>query len=466
MGMRPFTFFYPKLSSILRDIRGSSVLFFLLNAPLLLFFGIGHLNRPIFNLDYLIVIVISSVSRQLSLILLILICLVDYSVIGAAQFHFLSPLEYLTSVRFLTYANFFEIAYRSSAVLLFGVLFLYLTNKILPSTKKAGFLKTFAAASFLCVSVISLDILNGSAPYFYKTGATIAPINVAGSALRIAIISTVQRDSSKIVDISDADLASNLAEVKVWAEKNQKRSVVYVLVESLGESLDGNEDLFIEILKKGLTSKYEIRSELVGFNGSTTSAEMRELCSKIGSYSVLDNKIGANCLPNYFNTLDWVTKGYHGFSKKMFNRSEWWKYIGFQQTFFFEELNSSLRRCGGMFAGICDADLIHQAFSTSQFNKEFIYILTLNSHLPIPSTVFTKEDMSRGECRLHIEVCALEKSHSVVFTQINFELNRIDPLKLPYVVIVGDHSPPFGNELIRNNYSQSKVPKFVLTPKY
>src|SRR5450830_1427073 len=431
--MRPFTFFYPKLSSILRDIRGSSVLFFLLNAPLLLFFGIGHLNRPIFNLDYLIVIVISSVSRQLSLILLILICLVDYSVIGAAQFHFLSPLEYLTSVRFLTYANFFEIAYRSSAVLLFGVLFLYLTNKILPSTKKAGFLKTFAAASFLCVSVISLDILNGSAPYFYKTGATIAPINVAGSALRIAIISTVQRDSSKIVDISDADLASNLAEVKVWAEKNQKRSVVYVLVESLGESLDGNEDLFIEILKKGLTSKYEIR---------------------------------ANCLPNYFNTLDWVTKGYHGFSKKMFNRSEWWKYIGFQQTFFFEELNSSLRRCGGMFAGICDADLIHQAFSTSQFNKEFIYILTLNSHLPIPSTVFTKEDMSRGECRLHIEVCALEKSHSVVFTQINFELNRIDPLKLPYVVIVGDHSPPFGNELIRNNYSQSKVPKFVLTPKY
>src|SRR5450830_1195878 len=435
--MRPFTFFYPKLSSILRDIRGSSVLFFLLNAPLLLFFGIGHLNRPIFNLDYLIVIVISSVSRQLSLILLILICLVDYSVIGAAQFHFLSPLEYLTSVRFLTYANFFEIAYRSSAVLLFGVLFLYLTNKILPSTKKAGFLKTFAAASFLCVSVISLDILNGSAPYFYKTGATIAPINVAGSALRIAIISTVQRDSSKIVDISDADLASNLAEVKVWAEKNQKRSVVYVLVESLGESLDGNEDLFIEILKKGLTSKYEIRSELVGFNGSTTSAEMRELCSKIGSYSVLDNKIGANCLPNYFNTLDWVTKGYHGFSKKMFNRSEWWKYIVFQQTFL-----------------------------TSQFNKEFIYILTLNSHLPIPSTVFTKEDMSRGECRLHIEVCALEKSHSVVFTQINFELNRIDPLKLPYVVIVGDHSPPFGNELIRNNYSQSKVPKFVLTPKY
>jgi len=57
-------------------------------------------------------------------------------------------------------------------------------------------------------------------------------------------------------------------------------------------------------------------------------------------------------------------KGYrtvaiHGYKSRMFQRSDWYPQIGFERSYFLEDLKSmaAMHICEGAFSGICDADI-------------------------------------------------------------------------------------------------------------
>jgi phosphoglycerol transferase MdoB-like AlkP superfamily enzyme len=220
-----------------------------------------------------------------------------------------------------------------------------------------------------------------------------------------------------------------------------------------------------QLFDESVRASYQLREIAVPFRGSTTAAELRELCGLYGSYRSLDAKTASECLPAKLAHLGWTTVGLHGFASHMFDRATWWPILGLQTQRFAEELTTpDGMRCGGAFAGVCDSTLIETAFAEARSPRHLVYALTLNSHLPL-SPIKVPDDL-RQRCliaRAGSEVCQLSATIGIGLTTLRNQLVR--PGARPVVVVVGDHAPPFASLQDRNQYSPEKVPAFILTPR-
>ena len=247
-----------------------------------------------------------------------------------------------------------------------------------------------------------------------------------------------------------------------WAKTHSDRSVLFVVVESLGlpESRDAlgwlNEQIQIGEYKKEF---YEI-----GFRGATTSGELRSLCGLEGSYTSINSTLSTECLPFQLKQIGWSTSGYHGFSRRIFDRQSWWPIIGLNQTFFIESPEiASLPKCGNVFRGACDRELLNLAISRAVTPMSFHYVLTLNTHLPVVPVeispdlfdICTKNDLPESAC---MHLASLGKILGLIPEKISALTN------LPLIIIVGDHAPPFSGLHERNSFKRNLVPGFVLLP--
>ncbi len=155
--------------------------------------------------------------------------------------------------------------------------------------------------------------------------------------------------------------------------------------------------------------------------------------------------------------------GIHGFTGGMFERNHWWKDFGLDRVFFEEDWPPKLgHRCGSVFGGICDANVIDFAFDRAVSEAGFIYVLSLNTHLPL--------DIDQDELVSDFRrVCAARGNPSVVCQLIDMQRKLIKkaversasvprPLRL---VIAGDHPPPFINAH-KKSFEKNLVPEFVV----
>ena len=247
------------------------------------------------------------------------------------------------------------------------------------------------------------------------------------------------------------------------------RHVLVVVVEALGQFRDpAKAALTVSPLETpAVLERYRLEKGTTTYYGSTTSAEMRELCDTRDSYTTLLAGKQHTCLPAQMEARGYDTIAMHGFTGRMFDRTAWYPKIGFQQSIFGEDiLKASPRLCGGPFRGPCDAELtplIEQRLRGAN-KPTFFYWLTLSTHAP----VMPREGTARLACDArggaigNAEVCYMTEMWMDVFDRLAEMLPRLPPTE---VLIVGDHAPPLWWRDARDLFEPGKVPWFRLTPR-
>ncbi|MEY4237905.1 MAG: hypothetical protein RL339_506 [Pseudomonadota bacterium] len=249
------------------------------------------------------------------------------------------------------------------------------------------------------------------------------------------------------------------------------RNVMVIVVESLGLPA-GNPDLqrllFAHYKTPAVSAKFSVSFGDTTYYNSTTAAEVRELCGRWGDYYDLLEAKDSSCLPAIMARKGYETRAYHSFTGDFFDRRTWYPNIGFQhRTFAPELIAGGARNCGGVFPGACDRDVPQQlaAQLRAATKPQFIYWLTVNSHLPVPPGM-----------NLDVDQCGkLSPTLAAKFPMICRQASLWDQLDAAIVkeittsdfpptdiLIVGDHMPPYFDRNHRVQFAPDRVPWMML----
>jgi phosphoglycerol transferase MdoB-like AlkP superfamily enzyme len=252
-------------------------------------------------------------------------------------------------------------------------------------------------------------------------------------------------------------------------------NLVLILVESWGKPLatDMDESLLRPYSDSNLQEKYTLSRGTVPFYGPTVDGEARELCGSAIGFGLLTASASQlkGCLPTKLDAMGYHSMGVHGFTGRMFDRSTWYSRIGFDETWFRDRLQGQgLPLCPGALPGICDADVsawIGNQLQRSSDSPQFIYWVTLNSHLPVPIPNLVKAPPSCSGTSITAEnpaICSWYQLEFNVHRSVS-ELALRSTARPTVFLIVGDHAPPFDSPKLRSQFSDQVVPYVLLMPK-
>jgi len=268
---------------------------------------------------------------------------------------------------------------------------------------------------------------------------------------------------------TDAPFSSATKQADLLSLADGKTNIMLVMVEAMGEphnpALRARFDRIW--MRPELAQKYELTRGSTQYYGSTTSGEMRELCQRWGNYPEI-TKADPNCLPWLFAKRGYETTSFHAFHSNFFERFRWYPFIGFERSVFGDHLlKHGARFCPNVFGGACDTDIppiIAQKLKASS-KPQFIYWLTLNSHLPIvENRELRTEDCSRLGGNMDEDfpmVCRLFAVWEDTADALIRTINRPD-FPPTDILIVGDHMPPLTHQASRLQFEPDRVPWILL----
>jgi hypothetical protein len=329
----------------------------------------------------------------------------------------------------------------------------------------------YLVAAAVCVTVAVISLVKAprvprfSTPLAYACGALFVVVLVGTDHQATA----ATRGSYRTAPAPGAVYTSATLQAGLTMPRPDRRNVVVIVVEALGSPIDpeGKALFAADWNRAHWRSRYDVQNGKVPFYGSTTNGELRELCNKWGNYTDFDFA-RTDCLPKRFLRAGYETIAYHGFAKLMFDRDRWFPRMGLQHLSFGEELlDQGLSICPGVFPGACDteiAPLIGKRLK-QRGKPQFIYWMTLNSHLP----VLKSEGLGTANCTLgsrgwadaHPQVCRLFLVHHHLADAIDALVMDKD-LPPTDFVIVGDHVPPFFDRSSRSLFDNASVPWLAL----
>ena len=244
-----------------------------------------------------------------------------------------------------------------------------------------------------------------------------------------------------------------------------RRHLVLIVVEAMGMLDDPAADAAVF---GSLNNSLLISRGVVPYIGSTTAAEMRELCGTMESFRVIRDRkrSGADCLPARLRGLGYQTSGLHGMTAAFYDREDWWPEIGLDNIRFLEQLEMTpgFGRCGGVFNVICDRDLATMIFDRirSATSPQFIYWLTLDSHIPVSAEVTRETGCDKAPAPFATDrVCTLGRMWAGIIEKLAKGLAEpgLPPMD---VLIVGDHAPPLFLPSDRRQFRPNVVPWILI----
>lgn len=277
------------------------------------------------------------------------------------------------------------------------------------------------------------------------------------------------RGSYKRSAPGNATFSSAIQQTGIGTQLDQRRNVLIVMVESMG--LPTDERLRHQFMKTwfrpALANRFTISTGSSPYFGSTTNGEMRELCGRWANYEDVED-FASSCLPARLARQGYQTSALHSFDGAMFDRAQWYPRIGFQKMSFGPDLiTRGTGTCSGVFPGACDRDvppLIAQTLTNrDNGHPQFIYWLTVNSHLPVPaaSDLHTRSCEAMNLTGEKPMVCRMFSIWSDISDSLTAVLTRHD-LPPTDVLIVGDHMPPFFDRSSRLKFNAERVPWVLL----
>jgi hypothetical protein len=281
------------------------------------------------------------------------------------------------------------------------------------------------------------------------------------------------RGSYRRAPAADAPFSSAVAQTRFDSLASDGNHLLVVMVEAMGLPRDpALQTKLVQRWRQGDIGRlYDVETGSTPFWGSTTNGEMRELCGRWDNYHELVERADRSCLPARLAAQGYRTTAIHGFKDEFFLRTSWYPNVGFTDMLFRESLlGAGADKCGGVFPGACDRDVPAQigARLKAAKGKEFVYWLTLNSHIPVPKSAnLGTQDCARFDPKLageHAMICRLFS----LWADVDRELARmlLDPSLPPTdVLLVGDHAPPFFDRGQRSQFDGERVPWILLKHK-
>ena len=249
-----------------------------------------------------------------------------------------------------------------------------------------------------------------------------------------------------------------------------QRTVMVVMVEGLGvlenPALQGVIDS--PFAQSEIMARYDVSRGETAYFGSTTAAEMRELCATRNPYQNVMGRPQPACLPAKMAAQGYRTLSVHGFSERMFDRVDWYPNIGFDENLFAHDFALlGLTQCGAVFIGACDTAIVDQLGAIIQQSQTplFLYWLTLNTHIPIvPGQHSGGVDCQGGGIFGEEGVCDLAGMWFDLFEGVA-QLAMADANPAMDILIVGDHAPPLWSRKQRALFKPGVVPWVLLSAK-
>ena len=203
------------------------------------------------------------------------------------------------------------------------------------------------------------------------------------------------------------DSALRLSGISSGPAASGERNLLLVLVEGFGAFADpAHRALFdAKLLAPEIQSRFALASGTSPYVGSTTGAELRELCGRWGDYRDYLQGGPFDCLPSRLHAEGVETIAVHAFSGSMFDRLTWYPKIGFDRVVAEEVLQADHAdelpsRCGLTFRGFCDGEVgrvVHRLATEPVGHKRLVYWLTLNTHVPFkPADNALQSDCAEG----------------------------------------------------------------------
>ena len=259
------------------------------------------------------------------------------------------------------------------------------------------------------------------------------------------------------------------------ARADGKRHLVLIVVEAMG--LPKNNPEMSRLLFEPLTgngavrAQYDIKQGSAPYYNSTTAGEIRELCGRWGDYYNLVDRKDTGCLPTTLAKKGYATLAMHSFTGAFFKREDWYPNIGFEKREFGSDMmKAGAEKCGGVFPGACDRQIPKQiaAKLKAADKPTFLYWLTLNSHLPVPSGLnLNADNCERVSPLLKAEfpqICRQFAIYHDIEVALASEITAAD-FPDADILLVGDHMPPYFDRHHRTQFDAAHVPWLYLRHK-
>ena len=247
------------------------------------------------------------------------------------------------------------------------------------------------------------------------------------------------------------------------------KSVLLVVVEAMGEFQDpAKQAILLQSFRNAdLLKNYQVSIGDSTYYGSTTAAEMRELCNTRKSYMEVAKDDSIVCLPKMMDQRGYRTISLHNFTSAFFGRANWYPKLGFEKRIFGQDLvGVAQRKCGGPFRGACDVDLIPLIGKELRAAKQptFFYWMTFSTHVPIALHEGTPRLQcdNNGGAIGHIRVCNMTEMWIDLLEGLAKLTADIPPTE---ILIVGDHAPPLWSKAGRELFIPGKVTWIRLSPR-
>jgi hypothetical protein len=242
------------------------------------------------------------------------------------------------------------------------------------------------------------------------------------------------------------------------------RDVLLVLVEGLGvfDNPAHQKAVLAPFFEPEIQFRYDVSTGRTKYFGSTTAGEMRELCGTRDPYTDYLDRDASGCLSQRLSQAGYRTVGLHAFSGRMFSRNRWWTHVGLAGRIFESDMPGA-PTCGQVFKGACDSAAIRWvAGALDSDGPDFVYWVTLNSHVPIrkgehSGTFACTPDSFFGPT----DICHLANMWRDLFEDVA-ELAQDRTLE---ILLVGDHAPPLWPRREREMFLPGKVTWVRLAPR-
>ena len=445
--------------------------------------SMGLLLTGVFNFDLAVVGMLSVFLRRSVTVTLLAIVLVLDVLRGISSTYLLSPLEMIRSARYLFEYAPTHVGDIVAVMFLIGLIcFMAAHAQDNRATDRERVYVVSALAIFVVV-VGTVDVHERRTSLFHGDyeRSTLRLSRLPAHELAMSEVMFwhfihLRSAGSKTLVPAASKMMARFENASVAAHANAMApNVVLILVESWGKSLDAGleRSLVLPYVDKNLFERYTMSEGTVPFYGPTVAGEARELCGSAMGFGLLSATAAElnGCLPENMHRKGYHSTAVHGYHARMFDRGEWYRRIGFDESWFLDRLQQEgLPVCPGPFPGICDAAAsawIGDRLQRDADSPQFVYWVTLNSHLPVPVPNDVKAPPSCSENAITAESTAICSWYQLVFN-VHRSVSELAlrPTKRPTIfLIVGDHTPPFSSMQLKSHFSNQAVPYVLLMPK-
>ena len=451
--------------------------------PNLVFFLIGRelfIDRPLINSDYLLLWIGSCyLSRRSTIVLFALLFDLDLILSTESIYHF-STVETILAAREILDSNpAIYYAFTGGLVLLsLAALGMAFRKRVirLHLSKRGQILVGIVALALSGVSVArSIESVDSLMEIPFGNHAILGSgiVETGFSSFDLAMESHQRRNEVSVAGTATSGISREIA---ARQSPINPYDVVVILVEAQGllKNRDDMRRVLAPLIDSALQSRYTIKTGAVRFYGATMFGELRTLCRIYLPHATPANLPRLEqCLPNELRGHGYETVSYHGFYRWFYERDRWYPAVGFQRSYFAEDLMPLAppsARCGMGFQILCDlwiADQVEHDLLMPGARSKFVYWLTVNSHYPIDSGLAGRSSFdcaSTETLREEGGSCDLARIHFQLYARIA-RMAQNPGLRPTRFVIVGDHSPPFPTLSERALYDEERVPFVQLIPR-